>query len=355
MLGTSTQTAAEKRKQDASKWLARLERGMTQDEGRDLAGWLKDARNREVILDAAGLWHSSDVHAVLCTMLGVSSVQRNRTTPPKRTLTLPLVVALGSTLALLVILWSGHMPWAEAQGSKAPPYSSQNMAYTTAVGETRQIKLNDGTTVTLNTASSIGVSFSPRSREVRLIRGEAIFNVVHDASRPFYVSAGRREFEGPGARFNLRTLTRDNVELTVIEGRVKILDAPPRLPDSPARRRDIITYGEQTLSASEEALVEPGFQSVSHIEASEVESRLAWQQGLIVLDDKALQDALAEVERYTQTKFVLADETLAALRVSGRFRTGNVNAVRLALRQNFLVASKRDALGHIVLSPVHSS
>jgi transmembrane sensor len=326
---------------------------MTPDEGRKLGDWLKDTKNREEILDGAGLWHSSDVNAVLCTMLGVSP-QRGRPTQPKRTLTLPLLVALGSTAGLLVILWSGRVPWASAQDSQSRP-QAPNTIYDTSVGETRQVRLADGTTVTLNTGTRVSVSFSPRARDVNLVRGEATFNVTHDASRPFSVTAGRRRFQALGTRFNLRTLTPDNVELTVTEGQVKVLDAPPHLPDTPARRRDTITYGEQTVNAFEEALVEPGFQSVSHIETSEVEARLAWQQGMIVFDDKALQDALAEVERYTYTKFVLADAKLGALRVSGRFHTGNVNAVRQALRQNFLVASRRDTRGRIVLSPVHSS
>ncbi len=350
MPANPTVTAAEKRRQDAAKWLARLERGLTRSEGRELGEWLKDAGNREVILEGAGLWHSADVQAVLCTLLGVSP-QRTRPTQPKRSLALPLVVALGSTLGLLVILWSGHMPWATAQTSRP---SAPNTIYATAVGETRRVELDDGSTVTLNTGTRISVSFSPRAREVDLVRGEATFNVAPGASRPFNVNAGRRRFQAVGTRFNLRTLTRDNVELTVAAGQVKVLDAPPRMPESPARRRDIITYGEQTVNAFEEALVEPGFQSVSHIEPSEVEARLAWQQGLIVFDDKALQDALAEVERYTYARFVLADAKLGELRVSGRFRTGNVNAVRLALRQNFQVASKRDTRGRIVLSPVHS-
>jgi transmembrane sensor len=152
----------------------------------------------------------------------------------------------------------------------------------------------------------------------------------------------------------VRTLP-DNVDLIVIEGEVKILDARPREPKTPARRRDVLTYGEQTIHTFEEALVDPGFQSVSPIGPGEVQVRLAWQKGLIILDDKALEDALAEIQRYTPIRFVLADEKLGALRVSGSFRTGNVNAVRLALRQNFFVASRRDTRGRIVLSQVHTT
>jgi transmembrane sensor len=190
---------------------------------------------------------------------------------------------------------------------------------------------------------------------VSLDRGEATFHVANEAgARPFNVVAGERTFQASATQFNLRVLP-DSVDLIVMDGQVKILDARPREPKTPARRRDVLTYGEQTIHAFEEALVDPGFQSVSPIEAAEMQARLAWQKGLIIVDDKALEDALAEIQRYTPTKFVLTDRKLGALRVSGSFRTGNVNAVRLVLRQNFLVASRRDTRGRIVLSPIHTT
>src|SRR5262249_1454263 len=160
--------------------------------------------------------------------------------------------------------------------------------------------------------------------------------------RPFLVLAGQRTFEALGTQFNVRTLPAGNVDLLVAQGQVRILDARPREPDTPALRRAALRYGELTVDALQEAVVYPGFQTLDSIGANEMQARLAWQKGMIVLDDQALVDALVEIERYTSRKFVLADAKLGELRVSGRFRTGNVNAVRLVLRQNFLVASRTD-------------
>lgn len=333
-------------------WLACLERGMRDDEGRRLKEWLGDTHNRDTLLESAGLWHGRDVQSLLFALTGVSP-QRRRTAVRTRTVLFPLIVAIISTGALIWMMTGGH-------GRRRPVVAETGPAvpttpYSTAIGETRQITLADGTRITLNTNTLLRVSFSQRAREVMLERGEATFEVAREATtRPFNVLAGARTFQAQGTRFNLRTLP-DNVDLIVAEGQVKILDARPREPKTPARRRDVLTYGEQTISAFEEALVDPGFQSVSPIDAGEMQVRLAWQKGMIILDDKALEDALAEIQRYTPTKFVLADEKLRALRVSGSFRTGNVNAVRLVLRQNFLVASRRDTRGHIVLSPVHTT
>jgi transmembrane sensor len=326
-------------------WLARLERGMRDQEGEELRKWLADPGNRDTILEAAGLWYSKDVQSLLFTLTGISPQQR-RPVGRKRTVLFPLVVALISTAALIWMI-TGPGPRRHVTQGAVP--AVPNTPYSTAIGETRQLTLVDGTRVTLNTNTRLYVSFSQRAREVVLERGEATFDVAHQATAPpFNVVAGQRTFQAQRTQFNVRTLP-DNVDLIVIEGEVKILDARPREPKTPARRRDVLTYGEQTIHAFEEALVDPGFQSVSPIDPGEVQVRLAWQKGLIILDDKALEDALAEIQRYTPTRFVLADEKLGTLRVSGSFRTGNVNAVRLALRRNFFVASRRDTRGRIVL------
>lgn len=341
-------------------WLARLERGMRDDEGEQLKAWVRDPRNRDAILEAAGLWHSKDVQSLLFTLTGISP-QRRRAVPRTRTVLFPLVAALISTGALIWMATGKGPPRPQPINSAVERLTPAvpTTPYSTAIGETREITLADGSRVTLNTNTIVRVGFSQRAREVMLERGEATFHVTHAVNAPpFRVIAGARtfeaQFEDMRTQFNVRTL-RENVDLVVIEGQVRILDARPKEPTTPARRRDVITYGAQTISAFEEALVDPGFQSVSPIDAKEIQVRLAWQKGLIILDDKALEDALAEIERYTSTRFVLADGSLSALRVSGSFRTGNVNAVRLALRQNFLVASRRDTRGRIVLSPVHST
>src|SRR5262249_52423190 len=59
--------------------------------------------------------------------------------------------------------------------------------YDTAVGEQRSVALSDGSVVTLNAASSITVEMSRGRRTIRLLSGEALFQVAHDAVRPFDV------------------------------------------------------------------------------------------------------------------------------------------------------------------------
>jgi transmembrane sensor len=339
--------------QEASVWLARLERGLRAEEGPAIREWLKHGPNRQAIAESARLLHGPDINAALATLIPVEPRRNVVKAGGKSGLTMPLVFALVSTSTLVATFMGGGRTPADANADLTRRMGNTD-TYATSVGQTRKVKLADGSTMTLNTGTRVSVTYSERARDVYLVEGEVSFDVAFEPRRPFIVTAGRRQFEAVDTSFNLRELTQDNVELTVTRGSVKVLDAPPRLPDTPARRRAPITFGEATVHELEAALVEPGFQLVNSIEAGDVEARTAWQHGLIICENRTLEELLAEVERYTPAKFVLADEALRDVRISGQFRIGNVNAVRQALRQQFSVGSHRDG-NQIVLTALRTS
>ena len=335
-------------------WLSRLERGLREDEGTALREWLKTPANANAIMESARLLHVPDA-IFLLSQLVPPAPAAPKPKPGQRALLVSMTaVALVSTVLFCIMLLSGETASAYFSRWLERPDTGGSRTYATGVGETQKVNLTDGSTITLNTGTRVSISYTPRSRDVYLAYGEATFNVVNGPALPLNVSAGQRQFQASGSRFNLRALTPQTVELTVIEGKLKLLYAPPHMPETPAKRREEVTYGETTLCALETATVEPGFQSVSNIQASELEARLAWQQGVLVFDHRALEDVIAEVERYTTTRFVLADEALRNVRVSGRFPAGNVNSVRRALREKFLIGSGRDAQGRVVLKALSS-
>jgi len=329
---------------EVARWLALLERGLRGDEGPRLREWLKNKEHRKEILDAARLWHGPEIVAVLAGLLPQAEMVVRKKDPGR----VHRIVGW-SAIAAIAVVGVGAMT-----GVIALPFESRMLPdhgiYTTRVGERRDVTLVDNTVVTLNTGSQLSVEYSPGSREVYLTRGEAIFQVAPDQARPFIVRAGMRRFEATGTRFNVRVITPQLTELTVTDGKVKVMDAPPRLPETPAQRRATLLYGETTVQAFETAQVEPGFQTVNQIDEDEAATRLAWQRGLIIFDDEALPDALAEIDRYTTTKFVLADETVKRVRIDGSFRTGDVDGLLASLHDKFRVDSRREADGRVVLS-----
>jgi transmembrane sensor len=349
--------ASKARDEDASRWLTKLSRGLDNEDGAELTAWLADRANRAALLDKAPPWQRPDIFALLSQLFPNSTELAE---PPRRARS---VVAMGVTgvaaLAIVVVgtlALMGRDPATllSEDDAKARPNANVSKTYITAVGARQEITLLDHSKITLNTGTRMTVAFSQHSRDVSLDYGEASFEVTHDVTRPFNVHAGKRDFQVLGTRFNVRVLTSENVELTVSEGQVKVLYAPPRWPETPAKRRENLSYGEATLTALETALVEPGYQSVRPLVASEMETRLAWQRGELVFDGAALEEVLAEVDRYTMTKFVLADKALANVRIAGTFRTGDIDGLLRELRDKYHVDSRRNAQGHVVLSALQT-
>jgi transmembrane sensor len=337
-------------RENATRWLARLARGLDKDDGVALREWLKDATNREAILSAGRLWEGADISALLSELFPTAA--NTESVKPGRDVfaaSLAAAVAVAIVVSFAVAL-DGKTPLLYFLGHPEPKSSITTNTYTTGIGMMQDVRLLDGSTLTLNTDTRVTVVYSPHAREVNLEHGEASFDVTPEAERPFSVRAGRREFQALGTRFNVRLLSPENIELTVTEGEVKVLYAPPRWPETPAKRRENLTFGETTLNALQIALVEPGYQSVRPLVPAEMQARLAWQRGMIIFDGERLEDVLVEMDRYTEAKFVLADNALSAVRIGGNFRTGDVDGLLRTLRDRFAIDSRRDAQGRIILS-----
>ena len=101
-------------------------------------------------------------------------------------------------------------------------------AYETAHNEQRAWQLPDGTTLRLDTDSAVEVRFSATERLVELMRGQAFFEVSHDARRRFRVNAGGAEVIAVGTQFDVSRRGR-TVQVTVLAGRVAVFGshAPP--------------------------------------------------------------------------------------------------------------------------------
>jgi transmembrane sensor len=345
---------ARKAREEASLWLAALDRGLSDEERSNLRGWLKDPVNNKAFLEMGKLWRGLDVIAVLSELFPLSPEVLNPR--PRRSFAAVALPALAAACIAAVgtLLLAGHTPWSLINDKRTlmPVYSE---SYTTAVGETREVRLADGTMVKLNTGTRIVVSYAPRVRDVYMSYGEASFDVAGESARPFNLYAGKRMLQAVGTKFNVRMLSQDNAELTVTEGQVKVVYESPFPADSPARLRDEIMHGETVVNAQESALIEPGLQSVRKLADAEIQSRLAWQKGMLIFQGEPLERVLAEMTRYTGTKFVVADERLRGVRVGGDFRAGDVDGLLGALRDNFLIDSRRDAQGRIVLTAMPST
>ncbi|HEY0799567.1 MAG TPA: FecR domain-containing protein, partial [Steroidobacteraceae bacterium] len=82
--------------------------------------------------------------------------------------------------------------------------SNSAQTYRTGVGGFQRIVLADSSAIDLNTDSEVRVKLTRDMRNVELIRGEASFEVAHDAARPFIVAAGATAVRAVGTKFDVR-------------------------------------------------------------------------------------------------------------------------------------------------------
>jgi len=205
--------------------------------------------------------------------------------------------------------------------------------YRTALGETRTVRLADGSRVHLNTDSSIEVSLRDDIRSIKLLKGEAQFDVAHDAKRPFIVNADGTLVRAVGTMFNVR-LRADVTELTVIEGIVAV-----RNGDSAVRR----------IESGRSAAVRSGSIAVTHLDPAKIKQRVAWQEGMVEFQGDTLAQAVEEFNRYRQTPLVIGDPAIASLRVGGAFRLDRSQDFVDALESGFGVRAVSGSDNSIIL------
>ncbi|MCW5698206.1 MAG: FecR domain-containing protein, partial [Bauldia sp.] len=183
----------------------------------------------------------------------------------------------------------------------------------TATAELREVTLDDGSIVQLAPGSAIEVRYR-RDREVALLKGEALFTVTPDATRPFRVVAGNVETTVLGTVFDVRRFA-DDVAVSVREGMVRVAMADGVPPVS------------ERLQPGDSMRIAAGGKVVRDTVApSEV---AAWRRGQIVARSLAVADVVDELRRSFAGAIVLVDGALGRQRVTGVY---NLDEPEAALR-----------------------
>jgi transmembrane sensor len=218
----------------------------------------------------------------------------------------PLRVAAAVTLC---ILGAGGYLWSQA------PH-----VYTTNVGEQRSTKLEDGSFIYLNTDSKVEVDLTKHARNIRLVRGEALFIVEHDSSRPFTVAAGGTSVRALGTQFNVRR-REQGADVAVVEGSVQVTAIETQSVVPPRK-----------LGAGEDVRVEKGQFAAGA--GQSVADTLAWRQRRLVFHDASLADVAAEFNRYNRTKIRVEGEDARQILLSGIFDADRPQALMLYAASN---------------------
>lgn len=187
--------------------------------------------------------------------------------------------------------------------------------YRTAAGERRELRLADGTQLTLNTATAVDIHFEPNSRLILLRAGEILVSTGHDArfGQPLQVLTRHGTASPLGTRFAVRQ-DDDQTRVAVFEGRVRIA------PAQTEAAAYVLEPGQQA-SFGENAATPP--------QAAD-DNASAWAHGMLLADAMPLGELAAELSRYRQGLIHCADD-VAGWRISGAFPVGDTAATERSL------------------------
>jgi transmembrane sensor len=296
---------------EAERWFARLRGGTcSAAERRAFAAWHAVEAHAAAYAETERLWAGMDA---LAGDAEVGEWLREARRPGRR--------APGGLRRLRWLSAAAAVALACAAGAYYATRPGSVAHYATARGEQRRVDLADGTRLVLNTDTALEVRLGRRERTLRLEKGEAAFEVAHEAGRPFVVHVGDSVVTDLGTRFVVRSDGAQTV-VSVLEGEVAV---------------DRAGHATARLTPGEQLAMDGADWQKRRADPATVD---AWTQGRLVFRATPLAEAVAQANRYGPGRLVVADASLRDYRISGEFRIGNTDALVRALESAFPIRAE---------------
>lgn len=387
-------TNTQKIKEEAAQWLLKLdeESSLSEKDAEQFKQWIATSEvHRETVIRMAKTWSDMDV---LAEVMAPQEASRRSKTAILRAWLLTPVIAVVYLLEQLLkksawLLSSGFknsrafavvvvlsLVFAVVWQTNSPVVKPANI-YATVVGERANYLLDDGTTLWINSNSRVAVEYSEKFRRIRLLQGEAYFDVKKDPARPFEVFAGSRLIRAIGTSFSVYRLE-DRIEVLVSEGKVELAIVDETLvitPDDhiansdnsddlekhsqPTNSSKAVTVTQKigeleagqrmSIPAVNDVALQDENHNVVQLDVGEVSRKLSWLDGKLVFAGESLEEVVKEISRHTSIRIDVPDPVLRKMRIGGHFRTGETDALFHVLESGFGIQVKKLNENHVEL------
>jgi transmembrane sensor len=280
----------------AAEWLERrVGENWSQDDQAGLDAWLAQSPAHTV-----AYWRLNAAWSRTRRLAAVHPKKETQSWMPSRFL--PILLRLAAGLAIVAV------------GIAATQFLLQprERTFSTAIGGHESVAFADGSRIELNTNTVLRARMTTDQRIVWLDRGEAFFQIKHDPAHPFIVMVGNHRVTDLGTQFSVRRET-GKLQVAVMQGRVT-LDAPDA---QGAAQIALLTPGDVATAVANKISVKRASQKVLTLS-------LGWRHGALIFDNTSLSDAAVEFNRYNRQQLVIADPSVANLKIYGTFRADNV-------------------------------
>ena len=307
--------------EQAAEWLVRLDASeCSAAELQAFERWRSaDPMHAVAYRQAQATWRDSNAVIRNSMALG-DAARRALREPPERSVAHRWWLAAGA-----------HWPFMSAQ----PPAGTR---YATTVGEQRDVTLDDGSKLTLDTQTVLVERYSPRVRQIDLLQGRAQFQVHGNPSRPFVVHAGDGTVTAVGTRFQVRVAGTGATDVTLLKGEVRVA---ARQTDG--TERAVSLQAGQALRIAADGVL-------GDVQAADLRAAKGWTEGELYVDNWRLQDFITELNRYSNVQFRIDDPALRDVRISGVFQTRNRDRLERLLAQGWSIRSRQVAANDILLT-----
>lgn len=295
-----------------------LEQIETPEKAREIRGSLDRWRLQSAEHDSAyqeAVRQSCTLDAVAPALRGRFEKPRKRRSPAVRNRLLSFAFIAVAVTGLV----AGMLEWRDRQ-----PVFHRQVA--TGAAQVGSVELPDGGRIDLGARTTLEVTYFRKRRVVDFSSGEARFDVVHDASRPFSVQTGEGRVEVTGTIFSLADRGK-GVSVALEQGRVLFVPgsaASESIPLQPGQRL-VMKHG----SAGPLQAVPPG-------------NMAAWRRGWLVFEGEPLSEALPQINAYRRVPILADDPAVLQLRLTGSFRIAESEALLEVLPQILPVIVRED-------------
>ena len=324
----------QERLEEAARWQLSIAREPSLEQSAEYVDWGADPWNRKALEAVREAWRGLGAIDTAPEVLALrqQALTRLRRAGGRSWISRKMVVRFAAAALALALIGGGALYMALFH----PTY------YETDIGERRIVALPDGSRISMDSDTKVGVLYYKAGRTITLDRGRSRFDVAHDPSRPFTVTAGAETVVAVGTSFDVERL-QSTVLVTLLQGQVVIKNDTPAAVTSKGSNPPSVALkpGEQFIASLD---VQPT------VATADLRVASAWELGHLVFRDEPLRDAVARVNRYTDRP-VMIDPSIAYIRVSGVFNAGDIGSFVSAITSYFPVQASTTGNNNILLQP----
>ena len=339
---------------EALAWIAQLNGDDVSE--KDLAAfreWVnRSPAHQKEIKELSELWTGLNVLTVMDEPIRQADklskqLRKNKARQNWRRQILLPVLSVASILAVVIIA-----PTVLNRNDIPASYEAQvnvPLIFKTAKGEHQTHSLEDGSVITLNTDSYVEVDFTKSQRDIRLLKGEALFSVAHDEQRPFLVFANDGIVRAVGTEFSVH-ITDFAMEVIVSEGSVELSTLKPTKPATENFPNITKVASLGVIKAGHSAQVKNSQASIANVSNEVIDAELSWRVGRLDFTGEGLEEAIAEYTRYTDMDIKIIDPELKKIRLGGSFPTNEPDLFLKNLEFNFGIKVEKVGQSQVYLS-----